>query len=91
MNKQIILFVTVIFIGVISLGIVLFLVNRGVGQEQRAVPSKAAESDTSKCQGKGNSPAKCFDCKKDATASSEVNILDFQCFTKFYGQTVGKP
>ena len=90
MNKQIILFVTVIFIGVISLGIVLFLVNRGVGQEQRAVPSKAAESDTSKCQGNGNSPAKCFDCKKDS-GTDEVNILDFSCFTKFYGKDVGKP
>lgn len=46
-----------------------------------------------KCQGNKDAPAKCFDCRKDATAnssSSEINILDFSCFAKYYGKEVGK-
>lgn len=90
MNKQLLLLGAVVLVGLISLGIVLFLVNRGVGREQRAVPSKAAEVDTTKCQGNASAPAKCFDCKKDI-GTDEVNILDFSCFTKYYGKDVGKP
>lgn len=47
-----------------------------------------------KCQGNADAPAKCFDCKKDSTtnaSSSEINILDFSCFAKYYGKEVGKP
>lgn len=46
-----------------------------------------------KCQGNTNAPARCFDCKKDLgpnSSSSEINILDFSCFAKFYGKEVGK-
>ncbi|OGG19225.1 hypothetical protein A2721_00100 [Candidatus Gottesmanbacteria bacterium RIFCSPHIGHO2_01_FULL_47_48] len=42
-----------------------------------------------KCQGNVDAPAKCFDCKKDAGTSSEVNILDFACLAKYYGKNVG--
>lgn len=51
-------------------------------------------SEDLKCQGNLQAPAKCFDCKRDSSANSgasEVNILDFSCFAKFYGSTVGKP
>lgn len=91
MNKQLLLFISIILIGLISLGIIFYLVKSGVQKPQNVVPSKAAEGDVNKCQGNVNSPAKCFDCNKDATASSEVNMLDFSCFTKFYGKNVGKP
>jgi hypothetical protein len=46
-----------------------------------------------KCQGNPDAPAKCFDCKKDSStnaSSSEINILDFSCFAKYYGKEVGK-
>ncbi len=46
-----------------------------------------------KCQGNKDAPAKCFDCKKDSSSnssSSEINILDFSCFAKYYGKEVGK-
>lgn len=39
-----------------------------------------------KCQGNPNSPVSCFDCKIDSTDQSQINILDFSCFSKFYGQ-----
>lgn len=45
------------------------------------------------CQGNTDAPARCFDCKKDSSSSnssSEINILDFSCFAKFYGKEVGK-
>lgn len=45
------------------------------------------------CQGNTDAPARCFDCKRDsstANGSSEINILDFSCFAKFYGKEVGK-
>jgi hypothetical protein len=46
-----------------------------------------------KCQGNTDAPARCFDCKRDNSASSstsEINILDFSCFAKYYGKEVGK-
>lgn len=45
------------------------------------------------CQGNTDAPARCFDCKRDNTSnagSSEINILDFSCFAKYYGKEVGK-
>jgi hypothetical protein len=74
-----------------SLGVLAFLVVRGVSKPQSAIPSQAVgtTTDPTKCQGNPNAVAKCFDCNKDAGAS-QVNILDFACFTKFYGQNVGK-
>lgn len=46
------------------------------------------------CQGNTSAPARCFDCKRDNigsnTGSSEINILDFSCFAKYYGKEVGK-
>lgn len=76
------------FLLLVSVIILLFFVVRGVGKPQNAVPSKAAETDVTKCQGNSDASAKCFDCKKDATPSSVVNVLDFSCFTKFYGKSV---
>lgn len=73
-----------------SVGVLVFLVARGVNRPQNATPSRAYNSDPGVCQGNPNAVAKCFDCYRDATASGVVNILDFACFTKFYGQTVGK-
>jgi hypothetical protein len=49
--------------------------------------------DELKCQGNTDAPARCFDCKRDSGASSltsEINILDFSCFAKYYGREVGK-
>jgi hypothetical protein len=46
-----------------------------------------------KCQGNTDAPARCFDCKRDTgpkSSTSEINILDFSCFAKFYGKEVGK-
>lgn len=41
------------------------------------------------CQGNGNASAKCFDCYKDSTGD-QINMLDYACFVKYYGQNVGK-
>lgn len=41
------------------------------------------------CQGNVNAPAKCFSCLKDV-GGDQVNILDFACFAKWFGQNVGK-
>ncbi len=89
-KRQIILLVLVIVLGLAAFGVTLFLVRRGVQQPQSAVPSRADSGDVTECQGNASAQAKCFDCKKDASASSVVNILDFSCFTKFYGQNVGQ-
>lgn len=82
----------VIFLGLLSLGVVFFLVRQGVQQPQNALPSKAAEVDKNKCQGNPNAPAKCFECIKKTGGPEQINQLDFaSCFKKFYGQTVGAP
>lgn len=51
-------------------------------------------SEDLKCQGNTDAPARCFDCKKDTSvnaSASEINILDFSCFAKYYGKEVGAP
>lgn len=45
-------------------------------------------TDAEKCQGNVNAPAKCFDCKKDSEAD-QINILDFACFSRFFGKQIG--
>lgn len=72
-----------------SVVILLVLALWGMNRPQNAAPSKADSGDVTKCQGNPNAPAKCFDCKKD-TNSDQVNVLDFTCFRKYYGQAVGK-
>ena len=91
MNKQLLLFIGIVFVGLISLGIVFFLVKSGVQKPQNAVPSHASGTDTTTCQGNSNPPAKCFKCETGTNKNNPISILDFQCFSKFYGQTVGKP
>lgn len=91
MKKDLFLLFGVVGLGLVSLAVIVFLVSRGVQQEQRAKDSKAADVvDLTKCQGNPQAPARCFDCKKDASASSEINMLDFSCFKNYYGKTVGK-
>jgi hypothetical protein len=80
-----------ILLGVASLGVTVFLVRRGVKEREAPTVTKAAETNPDKCQGNYGAAAKCFDCKKDAAASSQVNMLDYSCFTQFYGKNVGKP
>lgn len=61
--------------------------NKDVG-ETCGVPTADLE-----CQGNTDAPARCFDCKRDlgpSSTTSEINILDFSCFAKFYGKEVGK-
>lgn len=43
---------------------------------------------SSVCQGNLGSSARCFDCKKDSETTSQINILDFACFSKYYGKKV---
>jgi hypothetical protein len=88
MRSTRILLAITFFFGLISLALLVFLLYRGINRPQSAVPSKASEGDVTKCQGNTTAPAKCFDCKKD-TSNDQVNILDFSCFQKFYGQDVG--
>lgn len=52
--------------------------------------SPAVAEEGGKCQDNPNASARCFDCKKDSEGD-QVNILDFSCFAKWYGQDVGKP
>lgn len=88
------LLVIVIVLGSLSLVLIAFIVLRGVKQPQNPVVTRAADSqmkDPGKCQGNKNASARCFDCKKDSETESQINILDFSCFAKFYGSNVGKP
>lgn len=80
-----------IFLGLLSLGVVFFLVRQGVQKPQNAVPSKAAEGDKNKCQGNPDPSVKCFDClnDKDVSGKGQINQADLSCFKKFYGQNVG--
>lgn len=90
-NTKLLYIITGLFL-LLSLGVLGFLVVRGVNKPQNATPSQATgttTTDPNKCQGNRDAPAKCFDCQKDAGVS-QVNILDFQCFTRYYGQNVGK-
>lgn len=91
MNKQLWLLLGVLIVGLISVGVIWFLVIRGVGQQQSAVPSRAAETDPNKCQGNAAASAKCFKCETGNNKNNPIGILDFSCFAKYYGQTVGKP
>ncbi len=92
MNRSPLFLPLVISLGAISLALLAVLVFRGVERPQNATPSQAAgtTTDPSKCQGNANPSARCFDCHKDATDKSQVNTLDFSCFAKFYGKSVGK-
>ncbi|MCL4398002.1 hypothetical protein M1403_03170 [Patescibacteria group bacterium] len=88
MNSKFLYFLTLLFF-LASIGILFFLLVRGVNRPQNATSSKAAEVDSNKCQGNPHPPAKCFDCLKD-NKNDKINILDRACFTKFYDQNVGK-
>lgn len=89
-RKQIVLLVLVTILGLATVGVTLFLVRRGVQQSQEAIPSRADSGDVTKCQGNSNASAKCFECIKKTGGAEVVNILDFACFQKYYGQNVGK-
>lgn len=91
MNKQLLLLAGILLVGLISLGIIYFLVVLGVSRPQQAVPSRAAETNTDKCQGNANAQAKCFKCESGSNKNNPIGILDFQCFAKYYGQNVGTP
>lgn len=83
-----------VIIGLISLAIIMFLVLRGVQKPQNSVPSHAAgttNSDPTKCQGNSNPDPRCYDCAQDKNAVSQIGIIDFGCFSRWYGKNVGTP
>lgn len=83
----------VISLGAISLVLLAVLIFKGVLAPQNAVKSHAAgtTTDPAKCQGNADPSAKCFKCETGNNKNNPVGILDFSCFAKFYGQSVGKP
>lgn len=44
--------------------------------------------DRANCQGNSNPSVKCFSCRKDSP-TDQVNIFDFSCFSRWYGNNVG--
>lgn len=83
----------VIALGAIALVLMGVLVFKGVQKPQNAVPSHASgtTSDATKCQGNTNPDPKCFKCETGNNKNNPVGILDFACFAKYYGKTVGTP
>ena len=90
MNSKSLYFLTLLFF-LASVGVLFFLLTRGINRSQNAAPSKAAEVDPDKCQGNKNPPPKCFKCEAGSGKNNPVGMLDFSCFAKVYGQNVGKP
>ena len=92
MNNPRLMLPVVIALGAISLVLLAVLVFMGVNRPQNAVPSKAVgtTTDPAKCQGNPDPSSKCFKCETGNNKNNPVGILDFSCFAKFYGQTVGK-
>lgn len=41
-----------------------------------------------KCQGNSKASGRCFSCKRD-DPEDQLNIFDFSCFSKWYGDNVG--
>lgn len=81
----------VVSLGTVSVALIGFLVFRGVMQPQNAQPSKAAGTtvDPTLCQGNPNPDPKCFKCETGTNKANPIDILDFSCFAKYYGQRVG--
>ncbi len=81
----------VVSLGAISLVLLAVLLFKGVLQPQNPQKSRAAgtTTDPTKCQGNTDPSAKCFKCETGTNKNNPVGILDFSCFAKFYGQTVG--
>lgn len=81
----------VIALGAISVVLLTVLIIKGVQKPQNAVPSRAAgtTNDPLKCQGNTNPDPKCFKCETGTNKNNPIGILDFSCFGKFYGKTVG--
>lgn len=79
----------VLAFGAISLAVIAILIIRGIERPQNAVTSKAAGVDASQCQGNPTASAKCFKCETGNNKNNPIGILDFSCFAKYYGKTVG--
>ncbi len=64
---------------------------KACGEDKGSNEAGSANLDGSEvlCQGDSQGRAKCFDCYRDSDSVSEVNIVDFSCFSKYYGKSVG--